>query len=91
MKTIYITQEAIIDMLNKFCGADLPYNTTIILQDQDEKVDISKILVNQYEEIIELFEPFENEEKDTILCAKLGMSFLEYLENKILNLKKVEK
>jgi hypothetical protein len=87
MKTIYITQEAIIDMLNKFCGADLPDNTQIILQDQDNKIDIAGILVNQYQEIIELFEPYVNEEKDTILCEKLGMSFLEYLENKIKNLK----
>ena len=47
--------------------------------------------VEQLEKIINLFEPYENEEKDTILCANNGTSFLEYIDNQINELKgKVE-
>ena len=44
--------------------------------------------VEQLEQIINLFEPYENEEKDTILCANNGISFLEYIDNQIEELKK---
>lgn len=47
--------------------------------------------IEQLEQIINLFEPYENEEKDTILCANNGISFLEYIDNQINELKgKVE-
>ena len=39
--------------------------------------------IEQLEQIINLFEPYENEEKDTILCANNGISFLEYIDNQI--------
>lgn len=42
--------------------------------------------VEQLEQIINLFEPYENEEKDTILCANNGVSFLEYIDNQIAEL-----
>ena len=44
--------------------------------------------IEQLEQIINLFEPYENEEKDTILCANNGISFLEYIDNQIEELKK---
>lgn len=43
--------------------------------------------IEQLEKIINIFEPYENEEKDTILCANNGVSFLEYVEDKIKELK----
>lgn len=43
--------------------------------------------IEQLEQIINLFEPYENEEKDTILCANNGISFLEYIDNQIKELK----
>lgn len=43
--------------------------------------------IEQLEKIINIFEPYENEEKDTILCANNGVSFLEYVEGKIKELK----
>ena len=51
----------------------------------------NKKAIEQLEQIINLFEPYENEEKDTILCANNGISFLEYIDNQINGLKgKVE-
>ena len=47
--------------------------------------------IEQLNQIINLFEPYENEEKDTILCANNGISFLEYIDQQIALLKgKVE-
>ena len=43
--------------------------------------------IEQLEQIINLFEPYENEEKDTILCANNGISFLEFIDNQINQLK----
>lgn len=43
----------------------------------------NKKAIEQLEQIINLFEPYENEEKDTILCANNGISFLEYIDNQI--------
>ena len=60
-------------------------STTYIDQD---KISFA---LEQLEKIINLFEPYENEEKDTILCANNGTSFLEYIDNQINELKgKVE-
>ena len=39
--------------------------------------------IEQLNQIINLFEPYENEEKDTILCANNGISFLEYIDQQI--------
>ena len=62
----------------------------IISIDLDNQDKIS-FAVEQLEKIINLFEPYENEEKDTILCANNGTSFLEYIDNQINELKgKVE-
>ena len=46
--------------------------------------------IEQLEQIINLFEPYENEEKDTILCANNGISFLEYIDNQIKQLKELK-
>ena len=43
----------------------------------------NKIAIKELEEIINLFEPYENGEKDTILCTNNGISFLEYIESRI--------
>ena len=48
----------------------------------------NKNAIEQLEQIINLFEPYENEEKDTILCANNDISFLEYIDNQIEELKK---
>ena len=48
----------------------------------------NKNAIEQLEQIINLFEPYENEEKDTILCANNGISFLEFIDNQIKQLKK---
>ena len=47
----------------------------------------NKNAIEQLEQIINLFEPYENEEKDTILCANNGISFLEFIDNQIKQLK----
>ena len=47
----------------------------------------NKKAIEQLEQIINLFEPYENEEKDTILCANNGISFLEFIDNQINQLK----
>ena len=47
----------------------------------------NKKAIEQLEQIINLFEPYENEEKDTILCANNGISFLEFIDNQIKQLK----
>lgn len=54
---------------------------------EKEKNQNQKAL-EQLEQIINLFEPYENEGKDTILCANNGISFLEYIDNQIEELKK---
>ncbi len=46
--------------------------------------------IEQLEQIINLFEPYENEEKDTILCANNGISFLEFIDNQIKQLKEMK-
>ena len=54
------------------------------------KQDKISFCIEQLEQIINLFEPYENEEKDTILCANNGISFLEYIENQINELKEMK-
>lgn len=49
----------------------------IIVLNQNQKA------IEQLEKIINLFEPYENENKDTILCANNGISFLEYIDQQI--------
>jgi chromosome segregation ATPase len=43
--------------------------------------------IAELEKVINLFEPYENSEKDTILCANNGISFLEYINQRIKELK----
>ena len=59
-------------------------------EQQIDKLTQDKIsfCIERLEQIINLFEPYENEEKDTILCANNGISFLEYIDNQIEELKK---
>ena len=54
---------------------------------EEHNQDKISFAVEQLEKIINLFEPYENEEKDTILCANNGTSFLEYIDNQINGLK----
>lgn len=46
-----------------------------------------QLAISELEKIYNLFEPYENSQKDTILCANNGISFVEYLENQIKSLK----
>ena len=42
-----------------------------------------QLAVEELEKIYNLFEPYENLQKDTILCANNDISFIDYLENRI--------
>ena len=61
------------------------YMTDVMLKVFNQ--DKISFAVEQLEKIINLFEPYENKEKDTILCANNGISFLEYIDNQINELK----
>lgn len=56
-------------------------------ENQILKYSQNQVAIKELEEIINLFEPYENNEKDTILCANNGISFLEYIKDKIKELK----
>ena len=47
----------------------------------------NQVAISELEKIYNLFEPYENSQKDTILCANNGISFVDYLENQIKSLK----
>lgn len=51
------------------------------------KLEQNKTAIYELEKIINFFEPYENSEKDTILCVNNGISFLEYIDQQISNLK----
>lgn len=51
------------------------------------KLEQNKTAIYELEKIINFFEPYENSEKDTILCANNGISFLEYIDQQIAELK----
>ena len=56
------------------------------LEEQLKKSQNQKA-IEELEKIYNLFEPYENSQKDTILCANNGISFIDYLENQIESLK----
>ena len=56
------------------------------LEEQLKKSQNQKA-IEELEKIYNLFEPYENSQKDTILCANNGISFIDYLENQIKSLK----
>ena len=56
------------------------------LEEQLKKLQNQKA-IEELEKIYNLFEPYENSQKDTILCANNGISFIDYLENQIESLK----
>ena len=62
-------------------------NNQLKQQLAEKEQDKISFALEQLEKIINLFEPYENEEKDTILCANNGTSFLEYIDNQINELK----
>lgn len=45
-----------------------------------------QLAISELEKIYNLFEPYENSQKDTILCANNGVSFIDYLDNQIKSL-----
>ena len=47
----------------------------------------NQVAISELEKIYNLFEPYENRQKDTILCANNGISFIDYLENQIKSLR----
>ena len=47
----------------------------------------NKTAIAELEKVRTFFEPYENSEKDTILCANNGISFLEYIDQQIKSLK----
>ena len=58
-------------------------------QELEQKIEQlqKQLAIEELEKIYNLFEPYENSQKDTILCANNGISFTNYLENRIKELK----
>lgn len=56
-------------------------------ENQELKQSQNQVAISELEKIYNLFEPYENSQKDTILCANNGISFVDYLENQIKSLK----
>ena len=56
-------------------------------ENQQLKQSQNQVAISELEKIYNLFEPYENSQKDTILCANNGISFIDYLENQIKSLK----
>lgn len=56
-------------------------------ENQQLKQSQKQLAISELEKIYNLFEPYENSQKDTILCANNGISFIDYLENQIKSLK----
>ena len=52
-------------------------------ENQQLKQSQKQLAVEELEKIYNLFEPYENSQKDTILCANNDISFIDYLENRI--------
>ena len=67
----------------------LAYMQCLELVEENEKLKQSQkqLAISELEKIYNLFEPYENSQKDTILCANNGISFIDYLENQIKSLK----
>ena len=72
----------------------IPIQTEMISDDNDYQEEIrqlkqlqNQVAISELEKIYNLFEPYENSQKDTILCANNGISFIDYLENQIKSLK----
>ena len=56
-------------------------------ENKELKQSQKQLAISELEKIYNLFEPYENSQKDTILCANNGISFIDYLENQIKSLK----
>ena len=56
-------------------------------ENKELKQSQKQLAISELEKIYNLFEPYENSQKDTILCANNGISFVDYLENQIKSLK----
>ena len=56
-------------------------------KNQQLKQSQKQLAIEELEKIYNLFEPYENSQKDTILCANNGISFIDYLDNRIKELK----
>ena len=54
---------------------------------EDSVFASTQLAIEELEKIYNLFEPYENSQKDTILCANNGVSFIDYLDNRIKELK----
>lgn len=56
-------------------------------ENQQLKQSLNSKAIEVLEKIVNLFEPYENDCKDTILCANNGISFIEYIDDQIKELK----
>ena len=63
------------------------YKKRIAKLEEQLKKSQNQKAIEELEKIYNLFEPYENSQKDTILCANNGISFIDYLENQIESLK----
>ena len=73
-----------IEELKKELRDELVDNNMAILELQQSQ---KQLAIEELKKIYNLFEPYENSQKDTILCANNGISFIDYLENQIKELK----
>ena len=65
----------------------MQYKKRIAELEEQLKKSQNQKAIEELEKIYNLFEPYENSQKDTILCANNGISFIDYLENQIESLK----
>lgn len=64
------------------------YEVFYSLQTENQRLKQAQkqLAISELEKIYNLFEPYENSQKDTILCANNGVSFIDYLDNQIKSL-----
>ena len=59
----------------------------LVEENKQLKQSQKQLAISELEKIYNLFEPYENSQKDTILCANNDISFIDYLKNRIKELK----
>lgn len=90
MAVIWKTKRERANKGREVCKANneiVQYKKRIAELEEQLKKSQNQKAIEELEKIYNLFEPYENSQKDTILCANNGISFIDYLENQIESLK----
>lgn len=90
MAVIWKTKRERANKGREVCKANneiVQYKKRIAELEEQLKKSQNQKAIEELEKIYNLFEPYENSQKDTILCANNGISFIDYLENQIKSLK----